>query len=485
MLITTAARCRLRGATSPAATGAGRHPSAEVHVTTPLPLVGLLGLDRAHGGGRPCGASRRCRELARRCDESGSASLEFITVGLILLVPLVYLVLALSADPGRGRSRAEGAARQAARVYVQADDVDDGPRRARSGVAVALADYGLAPAESAVDIACDDPDPTDCLAPRRLRHRHGARRGRRCPWCPTCSRSGRAERPGARRRPTQHRVAVLGRRRADGRSRPVGRLRAARVDEERVDPAARDLFMFLGLVVILGVIGRDLALPRARSACFTLADGAALAGARPSTLDRRARATDDGLRADPRPDDVGRLQPSGYLAEAPTASSRGSGSSRAGTPDGRSAEVALSAWWRPPVLVLVAARRHAPRRHERRPGPCSAETGDGAVGLAVGRGRAGRRRGTPRHVARHVAREDRRRRPARARPSRRRRRRCETTAVMPATASGAAAPPSVAGEAPGAEERRRVGRRGEIGAEGHRGCRCRCRSRATGTSRRR
>lgn len=43
--------------------------------------------------------SRRWVELLRRlaADDSGSASLEFVTVGLLLLVPTVYLVVALSA----------------------------------------------------------------------------------------------------------------------------------------------------------------------------------------------------------------------------------------------------------------------------------------------------------------------------------------------------------------------------------------------------
>ena len=53
--------------------------------------------------------------------EAGSASLEFLTVGVILLVPLVYLVLAMSAIQA-GALAVEGAARQAARVAVQAID---------------------------------------------------------------------------------------------------------------------------------------------------------------------------------------------------------------------------------------------------------------------------------------------------------------------------------------------------------------------------
>ena len=57
--------------------------------------------------------------------ERGSASLEFLTVGMILLVPLVYLVLALAAIQG-GSLAVEGAARHAARVAVLTGDRADG-----------------------------------------------------------------------------------------------------------------------------------------------------------------------------------------------------------------------------------------------------------------------------------------------------------------------------------------------------------------------
>jgi hypothetical protein len=46
-------------------------------------------------------------------DDDGSAALEFIAVGVILLVPLVYLIIALGGCPGadagcRGRRTAHG-----------------------------------------------------------------------------------------------------------------------------------------------------------------------------------------------------------------------------------------------------------------------------------------------------------------------------------------------------------------------------------------
>jgi hypothetical protein len=92
---------------------------------------------------------------AALADEDGSASLEFITVGLILLVPLVYLVLAMSALQG-GALAVEGAARQAARVYVLAPTPAEAAARAERAVLVGLTDYGIDTAAAEVSIGCAD-----------------------------------------------------------------------------------------------------------------------------------------------------------------------------------------------------------------------------------------------------------------------------------------------------------------------------------------
>ena len=95
--------------------------------------------------------------------DDGSASLEFITVGMILLVPLVYLIVALSAVQS-GALAVEGAARQAARVYVLAADDADGVAGASRAVEVALADYGLQNETVSVHVDCETPG--RCLTPR-------------------------------------------------------------------------------------------------------------------------------------------------------------------------------------------------------------------------------------------------------------------------------------------------------------------------------
>jgi Flp pilus assembly protein TadG len=101
------------------------------------------------------------RELS---PDRGSASLEFLTAGLILLVPLVYLILSLS-QLQAGALAVEGAAREAARVYVQAASPDDARDSATRAVEFALSDYGVDPATATVSVECA-PDPSSCLVRR-------------------------------------------------------------------------------------------------------------------------------------------------------------------------------------------------------------------------------------------------------------------------------------------------------------------------------
>jgi len=110
--------------------------------------------------GRGRSPLRRRRLLV--AEDDGSASLEFVTAGVILLVPLVYLVLTVSAIQA-GSFAVEGAARQAARVYTQASSEDDGVSRAERAVTVALADYGMDRTAAALRITCEDPSSAGCL----------------------------------------------------------------------------------------------------------------------------------------------------------------------------------------------------------------------------------------------------------------------------------------------------------------------------------
>jgi Flp pilus assembly protein TadG len=87
--------------------------------------------------------------------ERGSASLEFLTAGLILLIPLVYLIVAMSAIQGAALA-VEGAARQAARVYVQAPDQAEAGARSTRAVQFGLADYGIDAEDASVSVDCEN-----------------------------------------------------------------------------------------------------------------------------------------------------------------------------------------------------------------------------------------------------------------------------------------------------------------------------------------
>jgi hypothetical protein len=94
-------------------------------------------------------------------DDRGTASLEFVTAGLILLLPLVYLVLTMAAIQA-GSFAIDGASRQAVRVYVQSRDEHSGEAAAERAIHFALADYGIDSSQASVSIACS-PRPEVCL----------------------------------------------------------------------------------------------------------------------------------------------------------------------------------------------------------------------------------------------------------------------------------------------------------------------------------
>ena len=74
--------------------------------------------------------------------ERGSAVLEFILVGLVLLVPLIYLIVALGLIQEQSLG-AEAAARHVARAVSTAADADDARERAEAVLAAVSEEYGL------------------------------------------------------------------------------------------------------------------------------------------------------------------------------------------------------------------------------------------------------------------------------------------------------------------------------------------------------
>jgi len=95
-------------------------------------------------------------------DDDGSAAVEFILVGVILLVPLVYLVVALGAVQGQTLG-AESGARHIARALATAPDAATAAARTEAILASVVDEYGLAPDAVEVDISCT---PAGAACPR-------------------------------------------------------------------------------------------------------------------------------------------------------------------------------------------------------------------------------------------------------------------------------------------------------------------------------
>lgn len=86
-------------------------------------------------------------------NDDGSAALEFITVGVLLLVPLVYLVIALGSIQEHVLG-AEAAARHTARAIGQATDSAAASSRTDVVLAGVVDEYGMNPETVRVDVSC-------------------------------------------------------------------------------------------------------------------------------------------------------------------------------------------------------------------------------------------------------------------------------------------------------------------------------------------
>lgn len=102
----------------------------------------------------------RGRAVAQQHDDGGSAVLEFTFLGLLLLVPVVYLVLTVGAVQGASFA-VVGAADQAAKVFVDSETTEEAYSRAQQAVHFAVSDFGFPPDDAAVRITCGG----TCLEP--------------------------------------------------------------------------------------------------------------------------------------------------------------------------------------------------------------------------------------------------------------------------------------------------------------------------------
>lgn len=92
--------------------------------------------------------------------QRGSVVIEVVWLAVLLLVPLVYVVLAVF-EVQRGAFAATAAARAAGRAYVLAPTPAQGAVRARAAGRIALADQGVDVGRATMTLACRPA----CLAP--------------------------------------------------------------------------------------------------------------------------------------------------------------------------------------------------------------------------------------------------------------------------------------------------------------------------------
>jgi Flp pilus assembly protein TadG len=96
-------------------------------------------------------------------DERGTAIVEFVWLAILLLVPLLYIVLAVF-DTQRASYAVSAAARSASRAFVTAPDQATAYARAEAAARLAFGDQGIDTADFTLRISCD-PDPQHCLTP--------------------------------------------------------------------------------------------------------------------------------------------------------------------------------------------------------------------------------------------------------------------------------------------------------------------------------
>ena len=102
-------------------------------------------------------------EPAVRRDARGSALVEVTWLSLLLLVPLLYVVLAVF-EVQRSSFGVSAAARAAGRAYATAPTESDGMARAGLAARVALEDQGVDASQLRLQVSCH-PEPGNCLAP--------------------------------------------------------------------------------------------------------------------------------------------------------------------------------------------------------------------------------------------------------------------------------------------------------------------------------
>ena len=94
-------------------------------------------------------------------DDTGSATVEFVWLSILLLVPFLYILVAVF-DTQRAAYGVSAASKSAARAFLQSPDAVSGQQRGWAAAQAALEDQGLLGAT--VRISCL-PSVSDCFEP--------------------------------------------------------------------------------------------------------------------------------------------------------------------------------------------------------------------------------------------------------------------------------------------------------------------------------
>ena len=105
----------------------------------------------------------RRRHAAAELGERGSALVELTWLGLLLMIPLVYVIVSIVTVQRSAYGSTE-AARSAGRAFILSPDVATGRQRAYTAAAVALRDQGVDLSPEDVAIVCR-PTSDSCLQP--------------------------------------------------------------------------------------------------------------------------------------------------------------------------------------------------------------------------------------------------------------------------------------------------------------------------------
>lgn len=89
----------------------------------------------------------------RPSSDQGSAIIEFLVIGVVLLVPLVYLVIAAGAVQSAVYASTQ-AVREAGRAFVTSATATEGRQRATTAAQLAFDDHGLTLPGDAMRVGC-------------------------------------------------------------------------------------------------------------------------------------------------------------------------------------------------------------------------------------------------------------------------------------------------------------------------------------------